>query len=142
MQDATHKEEYYNELLTRANDSDRFAARVGVRILEVREGYAKGDLPNTPATQNLFGGIHGGALSTLADNVSGMAVASLGPFMRVTVHNTMEYLRPAAPGPVQCLSKVRKAGKTIVVCEATITDSEGQEIAIGTFSFYRTEQKI
>ena len=139
MADATNKQAFYDELLTWANNTKRFTAHCGIRFLEIGEGYATGDMPNIPETQNFWGGVHGGALSTLADTVSGMATASLGHLNRVTLHNTMEYLRPAAPGPVHCFSKVRKAGKTIVVCEATITDSEGKEVAIGTFSFYLTD---
>jgi len=142
MTDNTSKQEYYNELLTRMNNSDCFVRRCGIRFLDVEEGLAKAEMPNDPTTHNIFGGIHGGALFTLADTVGGMAVASLGRWRRVTVHSSIEYLRLAAPGPVRCVAKVRKAGKTIIVCEATITDSGGQEVAIGTFSYYSTDQQI
>jgi len=142
MTDAKEKQAFYDELITRVNSSDRFAAYIGIRVLEVQEGYARLELPNVTETQNLFGALHGGAMSTLADTASGVAVTSLGRHMRVTVHNTMEYLRQAAPGPVQCVSRVRKAGSTITICEATVTDSQGQEVAIGTFSFFNTGQAI
>jgi len=128
------KQELYDELIRRINNPVNFTGRNGIKIKELKEGYARGEMENTPATQNLLGGLHGGALATLADAVCGMAVASLG-YARMTIHGTVEYLRVAAPGPVSCEAKVRKAGKTVVVCESVITDSEGREVTLATFSF-------
>jgi len=129
------KQAFYNAIIERVNNSQRFAGRNGIKITEIKEGYAKGEMPNIPDTQNTLGGIHGGAIATLLDTVSGAATASLGG-LRVTVHCAIEFLRAAAPGSVICEAKVRKVGKAIVVCEGTITDSKGYEVAIGTFSFY------
>ncbi|MCL2569081.1 MAG: PaaI family thioesterase [Oscillospiraceae bacterium] len=138
MIDAMSQEEYYAELLTRVeNHPDRFIAKTGIRFLEIAEGYAKGDMPNIPATQNFAGGIHGGALFTLADTISGTAARTHGrPQVVLTVNSTMNYLRLAVPGPVACEARVRKAGRTLTVCEAVITDSEAREVASGTFTFY------
>ncbi|MCL2843416.1 MAG: PaaI family thioesterase [Oscillospiraceae bacterium] len=129
------------ELLRRVNCPAQFLGRNGIQITEIGDGTAKGQMENIPATQNLLGNIHGGALSTLADAVAAMAVCSSGQ-VYVTIHNTMEYLRTAGPGPVFCEARVRKAGQTIAVSEATITDSGGREIAIGTFSFCKTDHII
>jgi len=138
MTDELNQQDYYAELLARVeNHPDRFIAKTGIRFLEVGEGYAKGDMPNIPATQNFAGGIHGGALFSLADTIAGMAARSFGrPTTTVTVNGSMNYLRPAAPGPVQCEARVRKAGKMLTVCETVITDSEAREVASGTFTFY------
>lgn len=129
------------ELLRRVNCPEQFLGRNGIQITEIGDGTAKGRMENTTATQNLLGNLHGGALSTLADAVAAMAVCSGGQ-VYVTIHNTMEYLRPAGPGPVYCTARVRKAGQTIAVSEATITDSDGREVAIGTFSFCKTDHVI
>ena len=47
--------------------NDRFAANAGVKLLEVREGYAKASLTITPEHLNAGGRTQGGALFTLAD---------------------------------------------------------------------------
>ena len=133
---------YYEELMRRVNNPERFMGKNGIRIIEIGEGWARGEMENTKATQNPLGGLHGGALSTLADAVAATSLTSLGPRGRVTLHNTMDYLRLAAPGPVTCESRVRKTGKTIAVCEATILDSTGAEVAIGTFTFFFTGGEI
>ena len=136
----TNKQAYFQELKHLVNDPERFVGRCGIEITEIGEGHAKGRMEYDLATSNLLGGLHGGALSTLADAVAGMSVASLG-YKRVTVHNTMEYFRASKPGPIYCEARVRKSGKSITVSEATVIDSDGREVAIGTFSFYITDQE-
>ena len=125
------------ELLTRVNNPDNFPGRNGMRVTEIGDGTARGEMADTSAIKNLLGGIHGGALYTLADAVTAMAICSGGQAY-VTLGGSMEYLRPACPGVVTCEAKVRKTGKTIAVGECTLTDSAGTEIAIGTFTFYAT----
>ena len=135
------KKSRYQQILAMANHPGHFTGRNGIAVTEVGEGYAKGEMENTPATQSVLGGLHGGALSALADTVAAVAVVSLGG-IAVTVHNTMEYLQGAGPGPVFCEARVRKAGKTITVCQAVITDSQGEEVAMGTFSFFMTGETL
>ena len=135
------KSQFYEVLLAFANDPRWFNGRNGVLVTEVGEGYAKGEMENSPLTHNALGSIHGGALSTFADTVTAVAVASYGG-LAMTSHNTMEYLRGAKPGPVFCEARVRKAGKALSVCEAVIRDSEGREVAIGLFSFHMTGEPL
>ena len=131
----------YQALLAVANDPERFNGRCGVLVTDVGAGWAKGEIENGPLTQSVLGGIHGGALATLADTVAAVAVASLGG-ASVTVHSTLEYLKWAKPGPVTCEAKVRKAGKSISVCEVSLRDSGGEEIAFGIFSFHMTGEAL
>ena len=132
------KQAQYEELMRRMNNPERFMGRNSIEVIEIGEKWAKSRMENTKATQNPLGGIHGGALSTLADVTAAASLTSLGWRARVTLHNTMSYLRPACPGPVYFEAHVRKAGKTVAVSESTIVDSEGAEVAIGTFTFYFT----
>ena len=137
MAEQFDKNQFYKTLLAFANDPKGFNSRNGVLVTEVGEGWAKGEMENSPLTHNVLGSIHGGALSTFADTVAAVAVASFGG-LAMTSHNTMEYLRAAKPGPVFCEARVRKPGKALSVCETVIRDSEGRELAIGHFSFHMT----
>ena len=47
--------------------NDRFAAHVGIELLEVSEGYAKACLTVCPHHLNGAGMLHGAAIFTLAD---------------------------------------------------------------------------
>jgi len=124
--------------MRRMNDPERFMGRNSIELIEIGERWAKSRMENIKATQNPLGGLHGGALSTLADVTAAASLTSLGWRARVTLNNTMNYLRPACPGPVYCEAHVRKAGKTVAISESTIVDAEGAEVATGTFTFYFT----
>jgi len=135
----TENQDYCAEIMRRINSPEHFGGRNGILITEFGDGWAKGEMENSKATQNQMGGVHGGALSTLADIVAAMSVSTMGRRRRVTLHNTMHYMRQACPGKLSCEAHVRKTGRTIAVSEATVMDADGAKVAIGTFTFYFTE---
>lgn len=127
-------QDFYEKVMNHVNNPKRFSGGNGIIVTELGEGYAKGKMLEAEGVLNTSGFVHGGALSTMADTLCGIAVGSLGK-KRVTVHNTMEYLK-VAQGELYGESRVRKKGNTIVVCEVRIWDAKEQEVAIGTFTFY------
>ena len=76
--------------------------------------------------------VHGGALYSLADAASTMAVLTrLWPeHWATTVEQSVQFLRPvvAVEGELIAFAHVRRFGKTISFVEATVTH-EGREIA-------------
>ncbi|MGZ3423632.1 MAG: PaaI family thioesterase [Polyangiales bacterium] len=76
--------------------------------------------------------VHGGAISSLADAASTLAVLTrLWPeAWASTVEQSVQYLRPvsATRGDLLAFAHVRRFGKTISFVEATVT-FEGREIA-------------
>lgn len=135
------KETYYSKLMKVMNDEKHFNGFNGIIITKIEDFAAYGEMDYTESTQNPMGGIHGGALATLADSVAGLAAAARG-FPLVTLSNTMNYMRPARPGKIYCAAKVVKSGRTIIVCDASIHDSEDRLIATGTFTFYANEKNL
>lgn len=57
----------YNALKERLNKEDRFCAYNGIRLTEIREGYAEAELTVTEHSLNGLGIVQGGALFTLCD---------------------------------------------------------------------------
>lgn len=133
--DVPNISKYYPALIERVNNSARFSGKNGILIDEVTPGRATGSMAITEQLKNPLGGAHGGALSTLADTVAGMAVVSLG-FTCVTLNNTMNYLREVRLGTVYCSAEVIKTGKNISVCDIKLTDTEDRLVATGTFTFF------
>lgn len=76
--------------------------------------------------------VHGGAMYTLADAASTLAVLTrLWPeFWASTVEQSVQFLRPvtATRGEIVAFAHVRRFGKTISFVEATVT-FEGREVA-------------
>lgn len=116
------------------NQSDGYARHSHVTITHMEPGGAEGVLDLAPEVLNPMGIVHGGCLATLADTVTGAAAHSTG-LKCVTLNCTMNYLRPAVGRQIFCKAKVQKSGRTIQVCEAVLTNDQGEAVATGTFTF-------
>ena len=71
-----------------------FIKHIGVETVELREGYAKGEIVLDERHANPIGSTHGGVLFTLVDTVGGAAATSRGRYV-TTVSGNINYLRPA-----------------------------------------------
>lgn len=125
----------YSELLARVNAPGEFAGVNHIRVTEIREDYAEGELTVGPDSLNPHGMVHGGCLSTLADTVGGVAASTRGGKC-VILNNTMNYLAPAAGTVIRCAARPQKVGRTVSVFDAVLTDEAGRTVATGTFTFY------
>ena len=128
--------EFFQRLKARINRPGLFSASNGIEVTECREHYAAGELTVSARSMNPRGIVHGGCLVTLADTVAGCAAHGLGG-QYVTLSSNLNFLAPAQKGEVRCAAEVRKAGRTIVVCDVTITDAAGKPLACGSFTFFR-----
>ena len=113
-----------------------FMKEIGLKMLEICEGYAKAELVLQPMHANPIGSTHGGVIFTIADTVGGTAASSRGR-MVTTVSANINYLSPA----MNCEkligeSREIKVGKNICVYEVTISDETGRDIAIATLTYY------
>ncbi|MGA2258345.1 MAG: PaaI family thioesterase, partial [Thermoguttaceae bacterium] len=59
-------------------ENDRFAAANGMKLVELRPGFAKTSLQVDDRHLNSIGTVHGGAIFTLADFAFGAAVKTSG----------------------------------------------------------------
>lgn len=128
--------DYVEFLKARINKGNDFAATTGVRINHVGDGCAEGQLAITPTTLNPVGVVHGGALTTLADTIAGAAAYSNSRDRAIlTVNCTMNFLRAGTGGKLICNAKAQRAGRTIQVIDAVITDEQDRLVATGTYTF-------
>lgn len=135
------REQFYAQVIARINQDDGYAAASHITITSMGEGCASGELEVKPDSLNPYGMVHGGCLATLADTVAGVAVHSSG-MACVTLNCSMNYLRPAGGSKIYCEAAVQKAGRTIQVCEARLTNSQGECVASGTFTYYIVDPGI
>ena len=129
--------EQYREMLDKVNSGPYFGPRSGAVVTAAGGGEAEGELILRPESRNPMGVVHGGALFTLADTVAGTAAFTTGRNC-VTLDSSMQFLSAARGDKLRCVAKPKKAGRTILVYEVTITDSEERLVASGTFTFYAT----
>jgi len=105
-------------------------ANLGMRVVDAGPGEATiaasptAEQHGQQSTRGAF--LHGGVLATVADAAMAAAARTLcGPGEGVaTAQLQVEYLRPAAPGPLRAHGEVRHRGRSIFRCRAVITQGE------------------
>ena len=117
------------------NSPHQFSYENGIRVTQVRPGYAEGVLTAGPNTLNPHGRIHGGALATLADTVAGCCACSRGGDC-VTASSSMEFLRPAMGESITCVCTPKKLGRSLSVIQVELKDGQDKLVATGTFTFF------
>ncbi len=114
---------------------------VGVKIEEVRAGYARGFLDIGPLHLNVFGSVHGGIVFTLADHVGGACGNSLGT-KALLVESSIQYLRPAGPGQrLIAEATLSYAGKRIGRIDIRVHTTDDHPVALMHMVFFRTDDE-
>lgn len=123
-------------------EQNSFAAHIGIELLDVGEGYAKGRIYLKETYTNIYGGMHGGCTYSLADTLAGIAAASYGKYV-TTIDGSMNYLLPVKDTEfVYCEAKAVRQGGTIGVYETAITNDTGDVLCTGSFTYYRLNRVI
>ena len=119
-----------------------YAAKIGIELLEAREGYVSAKVDVKEEFQNIYGDLHGGFLYTIADNVAGIAACVYGYYV-TTINGSIQYLRAGRnTKTVFCKAKAVKAGKTITVVQAELTDEKGLLLNTAEFTYFNLKKKI
>lgn len=124
------------------NTHNPYCAKMGIRVEEIREGYARVVKTVTEEDLNPAGLAHGGCVFSMADTASGAASASHGYFA-VTVNANYNYLRGGKVGDQLTAEATEvKAGKTLCVYDVTVKAQDGKLLGTGTFTYYLLDRKI
>lgn len=117
-------------------ESNTYMQTLGMELVSLDEGYAKGRMKMSKIIENPYGGAHGGALYSLADTIAGFAACTYGCFV-CTVSGNMNYLLPGVNTEyIYCEAKVVRQGMHLAVYDVEITDDSGKVLQTGTFTFY------
>jgi acyl-CoA thioesterase len=102
---------------------------LGIKVHEVRDGYAKMSLEITKKHTNAVGYTHGGVLFSLADCAFAEAV-NFGDSKAVAVQVSINYLRPTLEGDVLTAEATTVSdGKTLALC-SVVVKKEGKDVAM------------
>ncbi len=118
------------------NVPHHFAHANGITVTHIDSQCSRGELVVGDTSCNPGGKVHGGALLTLADTVSGCYVVANSDSSCVTSNTSMEFLRPADGPLITCVATPKKMGRAISVMAVTLTDARDKVVATGTYTFY------
>lgn len=105
---------------------------LGLEITELGADYLKGTLPVDNRTRQHMGIIHGGASVALAETL-GSVVANLCTdpgFHIVGLDINANHVRPGRPPLVTGIARPLHIGRTTIVVEINITDSDGKLVCV------------
>jgi len=118
-------------------DIDHFRKHLGVKLIEVKDGYAKVSLKVTKEHTNSLGAVHGGVIFSLADCAFAES-SNYGDKVAVAVQVSINYLKPAFEGDILTAEAVRVSdGKTLGLYQITITKSD-KKIAVFSGLAFKT----
>lgn len=119
--------------------ADRFAAHVGIEILEGGEGRARTRLTLQPHHLNGLGSVQGGVLFTLADLAFAVAVNSRG--VKATgLSASINWLKPAREGVLFAEAVEVSCARRIATYSVRVTDAAGALIATFHGTGYRLDE--
>lgn len=116
---------------------DYFAEKVGVELLEIKEGYSKARLAIAEEHLNAGKRTQGGAIFTLADLALAAAANSHGT-LAFSLSSNITFLRASGPGDtLYAEARERYIGRTTAYYQIDVTNQEGKLIATFESSVFR-----
>ena len=117
---------------------------MGARIVSVTPGEVLIELPWREDLAQQHGVLHAGAVATIADSACGYAALSLMPAGSavMSVEFKVNLLAPGRGERFLAIGRVRRAGRTLTICEGTVKAVDGaeeREVAIMTATMIRLE---
>lgn len=123
-------------------DEQPFARRLGLRLVELKEGYARVVMEPSAENRNFFGTVHGGAIFSLIDQAFGAAANSHGT-VAVAISVTVDYLRPATSDET-LYAEAREVSRTrrISTYNIEVRNQDGELKAACLAMAYRRDERI
>ena len=111
-----------------------FMATLGASLAVVRPGEVAIELPFRHALTQQHGFLHAGVVSSVVDSACGYAALTLMPpgAAVLSVEFKVNMLAPAAGRRFVAVGRVRRAGRTITVCEGELRAHDGDAAGEGT----------
>lgn len=124
-------------LLNKINKDEGFIRKTNLQIIELEEGYAKGEVKVDETLLNGMGMIHGGCLFSVMDTTAGIAAMTHGD--QVTTLNGQVHYLHAAKG-CKCLyveAWAVKIGRTIINYNVKVMSEKEKVVCQGSFEYFR-----
>ena len=109
-----------------------FTEVLGMRLLEVGQGFVRGELPVRDILKQPYGLLHGGAIATFADS---LVATGTGRFLApgqtmTTIEFKVNFMVPVKDGTVRGEATALHRGRRTMVWEVRITDGDDRLVAL------------
>jgi len=119
-----------------------YAVKLGLRVVELRPGYAMVEMVPRADDTNMFGMVHGGALFSLMDEAFQASCNSHGT-VAVALNVNVVFHNPAKPdGVLRAESKEIHRSRKTATYGITVRDHRGKRIASSQAIAFRKEERL
>lgn len=119
---------------------DFFRELLGIKVLEVKDGYAKMSITLTKEHMNIHGFTHGGVIFALADCAFAEAT-NFGENKAVAVQVSINFIKPSSEGDVLMAEATRVSdGKTFTLYNVTVS-KENKVLALFSGLAYKLKSE-
>lgn len=118
----------------RSFDQQGFMKTLGAKIISIEKGLVKISCERTKEVTQQHGYFHAGVITSIADVACGYAAFTTMPEGSevLSVEFKTNLMKAANADKIIATGKVIKSGRTLIFCEAKVTD-ESEEIIFATF---------
>ena len=116
------------ELIAKVFERDQFARANGIRVVQVRPGFARTEMTVEPRHLNSVGVLQGGALFTLADLAFAVASNSHG-VVALACQADMTWFKAVTSGKLTATAEEIARTRKLSTCVVRITDEAGELVA-------------
>ena len=117
------------ESIKRQFENDSFAASSGMKLVELRPGFAKTSIEVEDRHLNCLGIVHGGAIFTLADFTFGAAVMTSGK-VAPAISTNISFLKAIRSGTLYGEATEVSRSRKLSVCTVRVTNDAGELVAL------------
>jgi 1,4-dihydroxy-2-naphthoyl-CoA hydrolase len=106
---------------------------LGFRLLEVGDGFARGEAPYADRICQRFGLVHGGAYAALAEMVASEATVHHvweSGRRAMGMSNNTNFMRPITGGTIHAEARTLSAGRSTWVWDVSMSDDDGRRCAV------------
>jgi len=136
-----HDHELLKGILERVRD-DPYANALGIKVLEIGEGYAKASLTVGENMLNFHGVAHGGLIASLAD-VAFAAASNSRNRKAVALALNISYRRPVKAGETLVAEAFEESlGERTALYKIVVRNSEGDLVASCQGLVYRMDETV
>ena len=118
-----------NNLVAGFIEKDQFARATGVRLTEVRPGFARAEMTIEPRHLNAVGIVQGGALCTLADVAFAAASNSHG-VLAVACQADVTWFKAVSSGKLIGVAEEISRTRKLSTCLVRVSDGQGALVAL------------
>ena len=132
----------HDSVVSHMMENDFFSQWMGVRVLEVKEGYSRIQMTIRKEMVNGFGIVHGGIPFSLADSAFAFACNNRNN-LSVALDVTITFTKPVNIGDVLTAeAKEVHNGRSTGVYLITVTNQKHEQVALFKGTCFRTGKKL